>query len=171
MNAPVNVRTVGLEPVQSLLRRMQDNAGNVRPALVEIGVEFAERIRGQFQQGKSPYGERWAALSSVTQRRNNGKRAGGQPLLDTGRLRSSISAKAEGGNSVSIGTNLVYAGLHQNGARQGQFGRTRRNSPIPWGNVPARPYMPIQNGRTVLPLDWSNAAEEIVSSHIIGGGA
>ena len=90
--------------------------------------------------------------------------------MDTGRLRSSISAKVLGGDAVSIGTNLVYAGLHQNGARQGQFGRTRRNSPIPWGNVPARPYMPIQNGRTVLPLDWSNAAEDIVSSHIIGGG-
>ena len=167
----MKVQTVGLEPVITLLQRMQQNAGNLRPALAEVGVEFAERIRSQFSQGKSPYGERWAALSAVTQSRNKGRRAGGQPLMDTGRLRSSISASVEGSSSVSIGTNLVYAGLHQNGARQGQFGRTRRNSPIPWGNVPARPYMPIQNGRTVLPLDWSNAAEEIVSSHIIGGSA
>lgn len=171
MSAGVDVQTVGLEPLQALLRRMQENAGNLRPALAEIGIEFAERVRGQFSQGKSPYGERWAALSTVTQKRNNGRRAGGQPLMDTGRLRSSIGASVKGGDAVSIGTNLIYAGLHQNGARQGQFGRTRRNSPIPWGNVPARPYMPIQDGRTVLPLDWSAAAEEIVSSHIIGGGA
>jgi phage virion morphogenesis protein len=170
MNAPVNVQTVGLEPVQSLLRRMQENAGNVRPALTQIGRDFSDRIRQQFKQGISPYGERWAALSAVTQSRNKGKRTGGKPLLDRGDLRKSISSYVNGNSSVSIGSGLKYAGLHQFGARQGQFGRTRRNGPIPWGNVPARPYMPIQNGRTVLPLDWSNAAEEIVSSHIIGGG-
>jgi phage gpG-like protein len=33
------------------------------------------------------------------------------------------------------------------GARQGAFGRTRRNGPIPWGNIPARPFLPIsENG-------------------------
>lgn len=169
MNAPVNVQTVGLEPVITLLQRMQQNAGNLRPALAEVGDKFAARIIEQFAQGKSPYGVRWAALSAVTQNRNKGKRRGGEPLRDTGALIASISSYVNGNSSVSIGSGLNYAGLHQFGARQGQFGRTRRNGPIPWGNVPARPYMPIQNGRTVLPLDWSAEAEEVVSTHIIGG--
>lgn len=168
MNAPLKVQALGLEFVLERLRAMQQRANDIRPALGEIGVEFAERIRQQFSQGRSPYGEKWAALSKTTQARNNGKRTGGQPLMDTGRLRASIDSSVTSASSVSVGTNLRYAGLHQYGARQGQYGRTKRNSPIPWGNVPARPYMPIQSGRVVLPLAWSNAANEIVADHIKG---
>lgn len=168
MNAPLRIQTSGLDVVLERLRAMQQRANDIRPALGEIGNEFADRIRDQFAQGRSPYGEKWAALSAVTQNRNNGKRRGGEPLRDTGALIASISNYVEGNSSVTIGSGSRYAGLHQFGARQGQYGRTKRNSPIPWGNVPARPYMPIQSGRVVLPLAWSNAANEIVADHIKG---
>lgn len=60
-------------------------------------------------------------------------------LRDTGRLANSINARVEGG-SVLLGTNVTYAITHQQGAKKGQYGRSRRGGPIPWGNVPARPF-------------------------------
>ena len=41
------------------------------------------------------------------------------------------------------GSPMVYAAAMQFGAAQGAFGRTRRNGPIPWGNIPARPFLGI----------------------------
>ena len=38
-------------------------------------------------------------------------------------------------------TNLDGATTHQFGAKQGTFGRTTRGGPIPWGNIPARPFL------------------------------
>lgn len=29
------------------------------------------------------------------------------------------------------------------GARKGQFGRTSRGAPIPWGNIPARDFLGV----------------------------
>ena len=153
-----------LDALQELSRRVSD----ISEPLNEIGIEFAERIRGQFGSGQSPYGDKWAKLSEVTQAKNKGRRRGGQPLLDTGRLRASITSRMiDGGNAVSIGaTNVQYANTQQFGARQGQYGRTRRNGPIPWGNVPARPYMPIVGNAVVLPNDWSQTAVDIIADYL-----
>jgi phage gpG-like protein len=63
---------------------------------------------------------------------------------------------------VSIGTNVIYAPTHQFGARQGQYGRyaTRRRTsiPIPWGDVPARPFLGVsaEDERVILNLIKAN---------------
>jgi len=33
--------------------------------------------------------------------------------------------------------------VQQFGAKKGQFGKTRRGAPIPWGNIPARPFLGV----------------------------
>jgi len=40
-----------------------------------------------------------------------------------------------------VGTNLVYGAAHQFGMVKGYAGRTRRGAPIPWGNIPPRPFL------------------------------
>ena len=92
----------------------------------------------RFRDSKAPDGTQWKPLSPVTiaLRRQNSS----QPLLDTGRLRNSIT-RAVGVRDVVVGTNVRYAGTQQFGARKGRFGDTRRGAPIPWGNVPARPFL------------------------------
>jgi len=40
---------------------------------------------------------------------------------------------------------MVYAAVHQFGAAQGAFGNTSRGSPIPWGDIPARPYLGLSD--------------------------
>lgn len=160
------------KPVLDALRDLAQRTDDLSEPLNEIGIEFAERIRQQFSRGESPYGNKWAALSAVTQAKNKGRRSGGEPLRDTGRLMASIAHQmSDGGKTVSISaTNVKYANTHQFGARQGQYGRTKRNGPIPWGNVPARPFMPISGGRVVLPPDWSQVAQEIIADYIAEAG-
>lgn len=169
--AVISVRVTD-KPVLDALRDLAQRTDDLSEPLNEIGIEFAERIRQQFSRGQSPYGNKWAALSAVTQAKNKGRRSGGEPLRDTGRLMASIAHQmSDGGKTVSIGaTNVKYANTHQFGARQGQYGRTKRNGPIPWGNVPARPFMPITGGRVVLPPDWSQVAQEIIADYIAEAG-
>ena len=40
-----------------------------------------------------------------------------------------------------VGSPSIYAGTHQFGAEKGAFGATSRGDPIPWGNIPARPFL------------------------------
>lgn len=84
----------------------------------------------------------WAGLKAVTLK----NRKGGKKLYQTGQLRNSITTQVTK-DSVVIGTNDKKAATHQYGAKQGQYGRSKRNGPLPWGTIPARPFMPIdKNG-------------------------
>ncbi|MBY0349775.1 phage virion morphogenesis protein [Tabrizicola sp.] len=46
-----------------------------------------------------------------------------------------------GPDSLQWGSPMIYATTQQFGAAQGAFGRTARNGPIPWGTIPARPFL------------------------------
>lgn len=84
-----------------------------------------------------------------------------KPLIgETHRLSSEISAQADR-DSVEIGSPMVYAAVQQFGAKMGEFGRysqvarwhkyekgdfrkhagTVEGFPIPWGNIPPRPFL------------------------------
>jgi phage gpG-like protein len=82
-------------------------------------------------------------------------------LRDTGILANSISYNVLR-KGVEIGTKVRYAGTHQFGARQGQYGRTKRGGPIPWGNIPARPFLPTDG----LPPEWRSEVLSILSRHL-----
>lgn len=160
------------QAVQALLHRLSQSVKNLQPAMGEIGTTLVDHVRLGFKGGTDPWGSKWksigqaAIMGRLKHRKNSFLKSGKiskpgqnyltggvQPLLDTGNLRSSITYRATG-NSVEVGTNVKYASTHQIGAKQGAFGRTRRNSPIPWGNIPARPFMPIRNGKADLPAGW-----------------
>ena len=158
--------TVDDAQVLSLLRQISQRCSNMQPAMAEVGQELAERVRQGFTNSTSPYGQTWSALSAVTQAMRKGERAGGQPLLHNRFLNNSISSSATA-STATIGTNLVYAGTHQYGAKQGQYGKTKRNGPVPYGNVPARPFLPIQGGRAVLPDEWKASVLEILQDHVL----
>jgi phage gpG-like protein len=75
-----------------------------------------------------------------------------KPLRDRGQLASSFSAQVSG-DEVRVGSGDIRAGTHQFGAGQGAYGRTKRGGPIPWGDIPARPMLPIRDGAVDLPAD------------------
>lgn len=178
--------TVDDAAVRALLDRLAKSVtpAGLRTALDAIGSSLSNNIQLGFTRSESPYGDRWQSLGQATilsrlgRSKSNftasgkisagGQRAamaGFQPLLDTGRLRGSITHRVTG-ESVEVGTNVDYAATQQFGAKQGAFGRTRRGAPIPWGTIPARPFMPIRNNRADLPRAWLDEVIDTLSSHI-----
>jgi phage virion morphogenesis protein len=128
------------EDTRNLLAELYRRTGDIKPAMDAIGQILVSNTQLRFVDQKDPAGNPWAPLSAVTiARRRQGRGAGSAQILrDTGRLASSISYKVTAG-SVGLGTNVIYAGTHQYGARKGQYG-VRRGHPIPWGDVPQRSF-------------------------------
>jgi phage virion morphogenesis protein len=164
--------------VQTALAKLAQQINNREPVLEEIGAEILKRVQLNFRNSQSPEGIAWASLKS-----RNGK-----PLVDTSRLRNSITAQATN-DSVSVGTNVVYAAVHQFGhtfnrnprthimnfrrARNGQVGnrfvradRANFTQSVTIGahsiTIPARPFLPT-NG---LPPAWQEAVLKIIGRHL-----
>lgn len=137
--------------MESLARRLAD----MTPALAEIGEILGESVKNNFKSEHSPQGTPWKPLSARTLAR---RRLPGRILNETGTLRNALHVSVSG-NRVTVGTNVIYAAVHQFGARQGQFGEVQakvrpfvrrdgtrvrahtRRMRVPWGDIPARPFL------------------------------
>ena len=110
--------------IRTWLAALSNRAAHLRPALTDIGEALVESTKLRFRSSSTPAGGKWAPLSPVTVAlRRKGSSA---PLLDTGRLRNSITRSVDA-TSVTVGTNVVYARMQQYGARKGAFGQTKRH--------------------------------------------
>lgn len=145
----VSVTTVGDSSVRDAFHALRAAGADLRPAMREIAGLMEASTRLRFRDGKSPEGAPWRPLAPGTRKKRAARsRSKGtaavaaalagnmQPLLDTGRLRNSITSRHDATQAV-IGTNVVYAPIHQFG---GQAGRGRRT------NVPARPFLGMSGG-------------------------
>lgn len=120
--------------LQGAVRDFVRKAGDLRPAFREMGEILHGSVMRNFAAGGRP--QRWRPNTPATierkARKSRGRRrrraiAGNKPLLDTGRLRASITYRATR-DFAEVGTNVVYGPTHQ-------FGR---------GIIPARPFLAIQ---------------------------
>jgi phage virion morphogenesis protein len=89
-----------------------------------------------FETERGPDGTPW--LPSQRARED-----GGLTLTDTGHLRQSITAASDAGSAI-IGTNLIYAAIHQDGGTIRP--KTKRALKTPFGprgsvTMPARPFV------------------------------
>lgn len=128
------------ERVLKALDDLSKAATNPRPALLSIGEDLVKSTKNRFNESRNPDGKAWKPNSPATLKRKRGTK----PLIGEGILRDQIGY-AEGGNVLTIFSSMEYAATQQFGAVQGAFGRTKRNAPIPWGNIPARPFLGISN--------------------------
>ena len=114
-----------------------------RPLLQAIGEYGIDSTMQRFRTGKAPDGSAWAPKSATTLARH--PRGGRKPLIGESRALSTTIAYQVGDKSVAWGSNQVYAGVQQFGARAGSLwsGKDRRgrNAKAPWGDIPARPYL------------------------------
>lgn len=151
-----------------------------RGALESIGETVMKFTKERFVLSVDPYGNPWAPNSDVTLRaalnrmqNTTGKifhkrkgtlnkpgleyLAGKKPLIgETKNLSTQFTYRIIGDNSVTISCTDVtqdYAATQNFGAKQGAFGRDKRNHPIPWGDIPARPFFP--NSEQGLPDELS----------------
>jgi len=97
-----------------------------------------------------------------------------KPLIGHSRSLSTQFHVRADATSVTVGNSMIYASTHQFGARVGEFGRyyqlfrlkydkddfrrhagSKKGHPIPWGNIPARPFLPVRSDGTLYPAERS----------------
>lgn len=113
----------GLPAIEQRLRTLAALAGQLSPLMEEIAQSLLASTERRFEDEVAPDGTPWAA----TQR-------GGSILRDQGHLYQSLTTTADG-HSASVGSNLVYARIHQLGG--GGIGAN--------GDMPARPYLGLDS--------------------------
>ena len=137
--------------VQRGLNRLVTAGSDLSPAMRVIATQLADRAEASFQTEAAPGGAPWPKLKPSTVRdRTRLDHAGNKMLQRSGALVRSILADWGPATAVA-GTNVPYARTHQFGAKKGQFGtgsyKTRDGSfPIPWGDIPARPFLGVSPG-------------------------
>lgn len=144
--------TDALDLIAQINRRFQ----NLRPVMNEIGDIGVMGVRGNFEAQGRP---RWKRHSAATIARRG---IGANILIDRGMaggLLGSIKHKAYD-KRVEVSAGKEYAAMQHFGAKKGEFGtvavripaHSRSGRPVrahtrqmklPWGNVPARPFMHI----------------------------
>ena len=98
---------------------------NTRPLLAEIGEIVLSQAQDSFENQAAPDGAPWEPSQRALA-------TGGQTLVDSGQLLASLGV-AVLPEAVEVGSNKVYAAIHQFG---GKAGRGRAVE------IPARPYLP-----------------------------
>lgn len=136
------------EVVQTALRQLAERLTDMTEAMEEIGEALMVSTRDRMTAGKMPDGAAFAPRSQATLDRYAAMRPParprGGPLNLYGHLIGGIFPEA-GPDSVRIGSNAIQAAVMQFGQAQGASGRTARDGAIPWGNIPARPYLGISD--------------------------
>lgn len=146
--------TINDAPVQAALTALLNRVTDLTPAMEDLGRALVNITEDAFQNEASPFGPAWPDLSDVTKKRRAaiGKWPG-QKLQVTGGagLAGSISHDADA-TKVIVGAGKEYAAVQQFGQPKGASGRTRRGAPIPWGDIPPRPFLPIDRAGTLAPV-------------------
>ena len=142
------------QDARATLQRLVDLGTDLSPITGAIAAHLKSVTEEAFEGERDPAtGEPWPDLAEATLSRrsrsgNISRTTGTAGKLQVGRrLLDSIVADHDHNTAVA-GSNLEYATTHQFGAKQGQFGtgtfKTRTGTfPIPWGDVPARPFLGI----------------------------
>ena len=165
----VNIRIdLDDKELRATLSRLVAFGHDLSPVTAEIAAHILRVTGDAFEQERDPAtGSAWAPLSEVTlrQREKSGHVGsdGAKKLQASRNLLKSIVADFDAESAV-VGTNLVYATTQQFGAERGEFGhgqfKTKKGSfPIPWGNIPARPFLGVS------PED-ERAITDIISDHV-----
>lgn len=131
---------INIEDLDASITRLVNLGRDLTPINRGIAGILADIPERAFREQADPAtGEAWEALSPVTVKR----RGSATPILQvSGQLAGSM--QSEYGRDFSrVYTNKEYATTMFYGAKQGEFGRTKRNGPIPWGNIPGRRFFGI----------------------------
>lgn len=169
MATPLIGLSTTFKEVDKQLALTQANINNAPELYTGIGAALRTLVDLGFKSSRDPYGNPWRPL----------KKRKGQPLIDTGRGRSSFTYSATG-SEVELGSSVGYMALHQTGFeirrktlrvqpvnKRGRFikksqASTRKRGSIgvrflqpgSFGQVPARKMLPETEP---LPPAWQKA--------------
>lgn len=126
----MEIKGRGIDEAQERLEQIRARLENLQPVMEVAAQDTVTLIDDSFDGQRSPDGTPWQELSEKTIARRRKGRGTGEPraLIDTGRLRQSITGRGSR-RGFTFGTNVIYGGVQQFGG-----GRSR---------IPARPFLPI----------------------------
>lgn len=122
--------------ISRALTELTERVGDLRTPLLDIGEYLQQATDQRFRQQVAPDGSPWAPLSPTTLARKKGSRI----LRESGLLQDTLRHQVDG-DELRFGTDRPYGAVHQFGQSRGASGKNRRGSPIPWGDIPARPFL------------------------------
>lgn len=147
-----------IDEITPMLGRVSAALGDMTPVMQDIAELWLVSTQDRMLKGETPEGTRFAPRSPVTLARYAamGFSFGG-PLNLTGEMRGQLATEA-GADFARIGSNAIQSAVMQDGASKGAFGTTSRGGSIPWGNIPARPFLGVSEDDQVNILaeleDW-----------------
>lgn len=142
-------------PAQRALAALRARASNLAPMFRGIGADVVAEAQLGFRESRDPYGLPWRPLSPRTVARR--RKGSSKPLLDTGRLRNSITYRLLGSTGVEIGSNTAYAAIHQFGGRAGRGRKV---------GIPARTF--IATRERGLPRSYDEIIRDQLARHFRG---
>ena len=126
--------------VRQALENLQRRVSDLTPVMHDIGQALVEGMRARLRDGRDVEGRPFAPNKPTTLAKKRGTR----PLVDSGMMASQFAYQA-GRDYVEAGSNAVQAATLHFGAKRGAHGKTRRGAPIPWGDIPARPFVGLSS--------------------------
>ncbi|ENX33930.1 phage virion morphogenesis protein [Acinetobacter colistiniresistens] len=130
------------------LNQVASRLSDTTPLAAAIAGTFATVTDDNFDHGGRP---EWAGRSLTTLKiyeRKGIKYSG--VLQASGNLRARVVTSHTQDEAI-ISNNMPYAAAMHFGIKQGASGKTRRGAPIPFGDIPARPYMPMDTNGILQP--------------------
>ncbi len=146
------------DQVNRLLSSVTKKLNDLTPLMRQIAGIMHDAVEENFAQGGRP---KWKPSARAL-------REGGKTLQDTGRLAASITSRATG-NQAMVGTNVVYAAIHQFGGKTSPHvikPKTKKalfwpgaRHPVksvnhPGSTIPARPFLSLTED------DWQEIREK-----------
>ncbi|MDH0894365.1 MULTISPECIES: phage virion morphogenesis protein [unclassified Pseudomonas] len=144
--------------LQDALRRVEwavgDTAPLMRAVAVELGSITEENLEAEGQSGID-----WPALSEVTTsiREAAGTWPGQMLQVSAAGLAASVTTHADD-TSALVGSNKPYAAMMHFGGEQAEF-------PNLWGDIPARPYLPMDADGNLQP-EAEESILDLALSHL-----
>lgn len=156
------------EQTQQQLGGMTRRLANMTQVMRVAAEIMRSSVVRNFEVGGRP--QRWAPLKPGTLAR---RKSSGGPLVVSGMgggLMGSVSAWS-GRIRARVFTDKIYGAIHQFGAAKGQFGRIMsilpgggsRSMNVPWGSIPARPFMVLQE-------EDATEIREVLRDFVVGRG-
>ena len=141
------------------LERLRRAGHDMTPAMRDIAAALEDSVLESFDREQAPDGTPWPDLAESTKARRARRGTWPGQVLQVdgarGGLVGSISSDYDSMNAVA-GTNKVYGAVHQFGATEGEFGTTGAGMPIPFGDIPARPFLGVSEDAREDILDAIN---------------
>ncbi|WP_299370440.1 phage virion morphogenesis protein [uncultured Tateyamaria sp.] len=146
------------DTVSTALARADDALDDLTPLMEQLGQLMVVQTKKNFDAGTAPDGTPWAPKSETTKEAYRRRQAKGsvavvsdRPLIGPNKMLSTQITFEATSDTMDWGSNMVYAAVMQLGAAKGAFGTKSgidKNGrafamAIPWGHIPARPYLGI----------------------------